>query len=122
MSQEIDTQELSNTIAVLAQEYTVYHTKLKELGDRKKEVEESLKDMLENNSIKNLEFDKYKINFSSTKRTSNPRLDDVLSLVREELNSKIGISETEELMEKVRQKMEDLKKVSTVRMLRISEM
>lgn len=121
MTEEDCSQNLNKTIAVLAQEYTVYYSKFKELSDRKKEVEETLKDMLENNSIKNLEFDKYKINFSATKRTSNPRLDDVLSLVREELTSKLGISETEEIMDRVRQKMEDLKKVSTVRSLRISE-
>ena len=115
-------EDLNKTIAILAQEYASYHSKVKELSDKKKQLEENLKDLLENNSIKNLQFDKYKINFSSSKRSTNPGLNDVLSLIREELNQKIGISETENIMERLREKMEDMKKVSTVRTLRVSEM
>jgi predicted transcriptional regulator len=112
--------ELQAQIGDLAKKFTTFHTQSKEITGKKKQIEDELKNLLEENKVKDLVFSNHKITFSSTVRKSTPKVSEVLEIIHKKVIEYCP-ENSDKIMEEIGEIIEEQKKETVVRVLRVSE-
>jgi hypothetical protein len=115
-------EEQKENIKNLVKEYVNCIDSMKELKDRKTELEEELKYTLEKTGIDAINTNEFKISFVKTERTMPVKSKDIIEIIHSELLEHPNTSNiAEDLMEQLRSTLESKKEKKQVSSLKVNK-